>query len=147
MSLSIPETIVSADIYIKETHTDKGRGVFAGKDYAAGDIVEICPVVILHRPFNELPSPLKTLVYDWGNLTTPNSEWGFGLVLGNGSMYNHSNPANLQYEAIIEGPFMRYIAATAIARDQELTINYNNKTGGVDSDNDSWFDRHEIKLL
>jgi tRNA-specific adenosine deaminase 3 len=54
-------TIQSADVYIKDTGTIKGCGAFANRDFAEGEIVEQCPVIILLRPFEQLPPRLKTV--------------------------------------------------------------------------------------
>lgn len=139
------DTIHSPDVYVKDTGTVKGRGAFAQRDFAAGEIVEECPVIILLRPYEQLPLRLKTMVFNWGNLakTSP----CHALALGFGSMYNHDNPASLRYEADTENDAMRYIAARAIKEDEELTINYNASSGGHESEEDTWFQQHQIEVL
>ncbi|MBL4744704.1 MAG: SET domain-containing protein-lysine N-methyltransferase, partial [Cycloclasticus sp.] len=116
-------TLHSADVYIKDTGTIKGRGAFANRDFAEGEIVEQCPIIILLRPYDQLPPRLKTMVFNWGNLasTTPSH----ALALGFGSLYNHDNPANLRYQAVPDDEAINYIATRAIKKDEELTINYN----------------------
>jgi hypothetical protein len=32
-------------VYVKDTGTAKGRGVFALRDFTAGEVIELCPVV------------------------------------------------------------------------------------------------------
>lgn len=44
---------------IKDTGTSKGRGVFALRAYHAGDVVEICPVIVFQCPYNDLPAELR----------------------------------------------------------------------------------------
>ena len=61
------------------------------------------------------------------------------LALGYGSMYKHDNPANLRYEASDDGQYLRFTAAEDIERDAELTINYNDTSGDVRSEDDCWF--------
>ncbi len=138
-------TIHAADVYIKDTGTIKGRGAFAKRDFAEGEIVEQCPVIILLRPFEQLPPRLKTMVFNWGYLakTTPSH----ALALGFGSLYNHDNPANLRYEGAPDDEAIHYIAVRAINKDEELTINYNAGGGSHLSDNDSWFKQHNIAPL
>ena len=138
-------TIHSADIYVKDTGTIKGRGAFANRDFAEGDIVEQCPVIILLRPYDQLPPRLKTVVFNWGNLanTTPSH----ALALGFGSLYNHDNPSNLRYQAATDDEAIHYIATRAIKKDEELTINYNAGGGSHLSDNDTWFQQHNIAIL
>ena len=134
--------IQPADIYVKDTGTIKGRGVFALRDFAQGEVVEQCPVIILLRAYDELPPRIKTMVFNWGNLakTTPS----YALSLGFGSLYNHANPANLLYEARPVDSTIAYIAVRAIKKDEELSINYNAGGGSHVSVADSWFKQHNI---
>lgn len=128
--------------YVRDTGTPKGRGVFASRAIAAGEVVEICAVVVLTAPWRPLPIRLKHYAFDWGNLTKGGK--AIALAMGNGGMYNHANPANLRYEAITDGNYMRYIAVRDIAGDEEMTINYNAIDGGPDSERDSWFKANGI---
>lgn len=134
--------IYPADIYVKDTNTIKGRGVFALRDFAEGEIVEQCPVIILLRAYDQLPPRIQTVVFNWGNLakTTPS----YALSLGSGSLYNHANPANLRYEAMPNDNTIHYIAVREVKKDEELTINYNAGGGSHISDDDTWFRQHNI---
>ena len=137
-SLFPPET------YIKDTGTIKGKGVYANRNYAIGDIIEVSPVIILFAPYSTLPPKLKTRVFNWGNLTQgPASS---ALALGFGSMYNHSNPANVKFKANTENESITFIAEKNISINEELTINYNGPDGSTLSEQDDWFDRHNITL-
>ncbi len=69
------------------------------------------------------------------------------LALGYGSLYNHSNPSNLRYEAGREAHVMRLIAVGDIAAGEELTINYNAGGGGAASEDDWWFKEKGIELV
>jgi SET domain-containing protein len=134
-------------VYIKDTGTEKGRGVFAAKAFANGEIVEICPVILFRMRYNSLPKTIKTLVFDWEVLA--DKPGTHALALGYGSFYNHDNPANLRYEADAENELLRYVTVRDIAVDEELTINYCSE-GGVpisDADDNWWFDDKKIKLI
>lgn len=135
-------SIQPSDIYVKDTGTIKGRGVFALRDFAQGEIVEQCPVIILLRAYEQLPPRIKTIVFNWGNLAKTNPS--FALSLGYGSLYNHDNPANLRYEAVPDNTTIHYIAVRAIKKDEELTINYNAGGGSHVSEEDTWFKQHNI---
>lgn len=139
------DTIHSPDLYIKDTSTVKGRGVFANRVFSEGDIVEIAPVIILLRPFEQLPPRLKTIVFNWSNLAKTNPS--HALALGFGSLYNHDNPANLRYEADVDNQALCYIAVRTIQKDEELTINYNAGGGNHVSEDDNWFKQHNIVPL
>lgn len=138
-------TLYSPDVYIKDTGTLKGRGAFANRDFAEGEIVEKCPVIILLRHFESLPPRIKTIAFNWGNLAKTNPS--HALALGFGSLYNHDNPAKLRYKADPADEAIIFFAVCAINKDEELTINYNASGGSHLSKSDSWFERHNIVPL
>ena len=132
-------------VYVKDTGTPKGRGVFAARRFRAGEVVEECPVVLFKKSFETLHKELKTVVFHWdvpeGAAATQ------ALALGYGSLYNHSNPSNLRYETDGEGLVMRFIAVRNIGAGEELTINYNADEGAHVSDEDWWFEEKGIEQL
>lgn len=133
------------DVYVKNTGTPKGRGVFAARPFGVGEVVEECPVVLFKKPFEVLHKELKTIVFHWelpeGSAATQ------ALALGYGSLYNHANPSNLRYEMDRASLILRLIAVRDINPDEELTINYNADDGGAVSDKDWWFEEKGIKLI
>jgi uncharacterized protein len=133
------------NIYVKDTGTQKGRGVFAARAFSAGEVVEECPVVLLRKPYEVLHKELKTMVFYWevpeGSAATQ------ALALGYGSLYNHANPACLRYEMDSEALLLRLIADRDIEPDEELTINYNADGGAAVSDDEWWFEEKGIKLV
>lgn len=134
--------IDSPAIYIADTGTVKGRGVFAKRSFTAGDVVEIAPVVIV--PPGELPPVLATMLFDWGLLASISRLKVWAFALGYGSLYNHANPANLIYSADCTGPYLRFTAARQIAIGEELSINYNSSDGSTTSTCDHWFISHGL---
>ena len=138
-------TITASLGCIKDTGTAKGRGVFALRAIGAGEVVEVCPAIIVRKPKAMLPPRLRAYVFSWTSL---GGQPGLvAIALGYGSMYNHANPANMRYEAMIESGCMRFIASRDIAADEELTINYNNASGDNRSVKDAWFEAHGITPL
>ena len=91
---------------VAHTGTSKGRGVFATRDHAAGEIVESCPVILFNATFVEIPIEVRRILFNWGVLA--NTRQSHCLALGYGSLYNHGNPANMRYEGdgstTAEGP-------------------------------------------
>jgi hypothetical protein len=129
--------------FIQDTGTPKGRGVFATRSFAIGEIIEMCPVIILHMPFSSLPDELKTHVFDWAVLAdAPDTH---AIALGYGGMYNSDNPANLRYEADKHHRLLRFIAVRPINEGEELTVNYSARGGGAEWHDDNWFERMKIK--
>jgi len=130
-------------IYVGDTGTAKGRGVFANYPIKLHDLVELSPVIVF-RP-HTMPRIVATILFNWGELAQePNTR---AIAFGYGSLYNHANPANLRYEADVEGRAIRFIAVRDIAVDEELTINYNARGGGPVSTDNNWFDIFGITLL
>jgi SET domain-containing protein len=125
-------TLKPPSVYVKDTGTPKGRGVFAARRFGVGDVIEECPVMLLKKPYETLHKELKTIQ---------------ALALGYGSLYNHSNPSNLRYETDGEALLLRLVAVRGIEPDEELTINYNADAGAPVSDEDWWFEEKGIKLV
>jgi hypothetical protein len=136
------EPIAPPLVVVKETGTPKGRGVFAGRDYRAGDLVEESPVVFIEHAFEELPDAMRKMVFNWGALS--GNPAGHALALGYGSLYNHDNPANMRYGADPQRGLLRFVAARDIGRGEELTINYNAVGGGAEWRDDNWFERLDV---
>lgn len=133
-------------VYIKDTGTAKGRGVFAGRAFALDELVEACPVVLFEPlPSRQLPQDIKRIVFGWGNLLDLPYRRP-AIVLGYGSLYNHNNPACLRCEADPINRVLRFIAVRAITADEELTINYNSLANAASTD-DAWFDANGVTLL
>ncbi len=131
-------------VYVADTGSARGRGVFAARAFAAGELVESAPVVLCNGRFEALPAELRALLFDWAHLAGARS--GHALALGYGSLYNHDNPANLRYEAESQRHRLRFVAARDIAVGEELTINYNAAGGGHASAQDNWFERHGVAI-
>lgn len=128
-----------------DTGTGKGMGVFASRDIAPQEVVEVAPVVQLEVDPNRLHEQLRPRVFGWERLAgRPGT---FAIALGYGGMYNHANPANLRYAADLDGEAIRFVAARAIRAGEELTINYNAAGGDISSDDDVWFRCNRIEPI
>ncbi|CDN90114.1 SET domain protein [Hydrogenophaga intermedia] len=131
--------------YIKDTGTPKGRGVFAARSIKAGETVESCPVLLLDIAKFSMPQCIASRVFAWGDLTGEGLQ--SGLALGWGSMYNHSNPANMRFVADPVAGLLNFLAARDIEADEELTINYNASHGDITSTQDNWFEGTGIQPM
>lgn len=130
--------------YIKNTRTAKGRGVYAGRQYHKGEVIEISPVVAFQAKYSSLPLNIYRILYDWeGTGKIPTS----AIALGHGSLFNHDNPANMRFKVQYKKKQITYIAVRDIALDEELTINYNSENGESEWPHDTWFDEMGIKRL
>ena|ERR1700756_2917227 len=133
---------LSARVELRDTGTTKGRGVFALQAFRAGDVIEVCPVVIFETPSEAMPEVIDRLMFDWEVLANrPGTD---ALALGYGSLYNDDNPANMRYEAIPAEAVLRFIAVRDIKYNEELTINYSARGGGATWHDDNWFDGKKV---
>lgn len=149
----MPTKIHPPEVYVMDTGTRKGRGVFAARPFEAGELVEVSPVIVIPNPKSLVSPPpqikvdfirgMKVLLFNWSGLAKAS---GRALALGYGSLYNSANPSNLRYEADPKLPAIRFIAYRDIAADEELTINYSASGGGVESPDYHWFTEMEIEV-
>jgi len=118
-------TISSPSVVVKDTD-HKGRGVFALKKFVSGEIVEACPVVyIAPKERTHLEKTiLAYYIYPWTS-----TRCGV-MVLGYGSIYNHSFTPNAQWEQDFKEKTMIYRAIKPIQIGEEILVNYN----GYDED-------------
>lgn len=123
-------------LYVTQSNIE-GRGVFTTSDIEADSLLEICPVVII--PKKDLEVIHHTILHDyyyyWGE-----DEKDGCIVLGFGSMYNHSSSPNAYCIADEENKTFNYYALRCIEAGEEITVNYN---GDAKGDKALWFDVKE----
>lgn len=97
------------------------RGVFADKKFKRGDIIEACPVIpISEKDFIKLKgTALENYPFSWKERETC-------IVLGYGSLYNHSDTPNIDW---VDYPdhLKVFFALRDIKKGEELFFNYNNE--------------------
>lgn len=96
----------------------KGRGVFATRSFARGEVVETAPVLIL-PPGQDAQldgTVLESYVFAWRDTVA--------IALGFGSIYNHSWESNLEYQKRFDEGLIEFVALRDIAAGEELTTNY-----------------------
>ncbi len=115
-----------------ETTMNKGRGVFACADIAAGALLEEAHVIEIPK---EQVSLLKsTFLFNYYFKWSQNSA---AIGLGYASLYNHSYTPNARYVKKMGVGTIAFLALEEIKKDQEITINYN---GHPDDKAPVWFD-------
>lgn len=104
---------------VEYTKRPGGDYTIVGKSqFAKGEVVEICPVVLVGEICKTIDR-VKDLIFE---LDKNKSQWG--LVLGYGSLYRHSNEPNLDYAYNPKSRQMYFITSRPIKMNEELTINY-----------------------
>jgi SET domain-containing protein len=127
------DTICPGAVYVSGSHRH-GRGVFAGRCFGAGDVIEECPVLPVFEDQVEALDSTELYGYSF--------EWqdGVAMALGYGSLYNHSWTPNARYDHDYERSLVVYTALRTIAPDEEITVNY---AGDPDGRIELWFDIKE----
>lgn len=118
-------------VYVAASPID-GVGVFAARAFAAGEVVECCPVVVCPPPDEQRieQTRLRGLYFTW-------KDDAIALALGYGSLYNHSWEPNAAYELDHRREVVRFRALRAVEAGDEVTVNY---TGDPDGRGELWFD-------
>jgi uncharacterized protein len=95
----------------------KGRGVFAGQNIARGELVEICPVVVL--PVSDVRGKLDDYVFCWDE-----NKRLYAIGLGFASLYNHSRKPNIEIELHPERQEIWFRAIKPVDAGSELVHDY-----------------------
>ena len=123
-----------ADLIVKQSGS-RGRGVFAARQFQAGEVIEVCPVIALSS--DDVAQLDKTRLYDyyfgWGADNT-----GGAIALGFGSLYNHSYAPNAAYRKSEADGTISIVALKSIAPDDEILFKYNN--GDTENCGPLWFE-------
>ncbi|MEZ5963247.1 MAG: SET domain-containing protein [Planctomycetota bacterium] len=110
----------------------RGRGVFATRGFAAGEVIERAAVIVFPRAdVRSLQGTLLDSYWFWWD------EACNAAALGCGSLYNHAAPANARFARDVEAPALVFLAARPIAVGEEITINYG---GEPDDPSPTWFE-------
>lgn len=107
-------------VQVKKSIVASGNGVFALKSFKKNEVIEICPAIFL--PMNEFNHLRKTKMFYYFFEYT-NKE--FAVVLGYGSLYNHSYKPNAQYRFNFKKRIMTVKAIKKIKAGEEIFFNYN----------------------
>ncbi len=103
----------------------RGRGVFCHHDIPADALIEVCPVIVL--PKGDLEHVHRSHLHDYYFLWEHEGETA--IALGYGSLYNHAEPNNADYEMHFDERTLHVIATRKIPAGEEICIDY---TDGVD---------------
>ncbi len=95
------------------------RGLLAVADIRKGQVIERCPVILVdirHEPLVK-QTVLKRYYYEW-------NARHHCVVLGYGSLYNHSFQPNVRYRFNYKDQCLVCSALRDIAASEELFVNY-----------------------
>ncbi|HET9106794.1 MAG TPA: SET domain-containing protein-lysine N-methyltransferase [Steroidobacteraceae bacterium] len=141
------EKLSSPEVDVRFTGTPRGLGVYAAREFKAGELVENCPVIVFEeKDWDRLPKLLRVRLFNWSQLINkPPGQ--HALALGYGSIYNSANPANMKYSGVRSTSMLMFSTIRAAHAGEELTINYDMR-GGVNWESESaWGNGNNIELL
>ena len=118
--------ILSWKTFVSKSQIPKaGRGVFASKNIKKGELIEVCPVIKMSRndPSNVDGAALVEYFFHFG--ATQTSTTAIAVVLGHGSLYNHSYEPNATYKKKPADKTVEFFALKNIKKGEEITTNYN----------------------
>ncbi|MBC6368329.1 SET domain-containing protein-lysine N-methyltransferase [Algoriphagus sp. AK58] len=110
----------NTDLYISSTES-KGRGVFAGRCFRKGELIERCCIIELDQGdhYRFAGNILERYVFLWDK-----RKKSLALALGFGSLYNHSPEPNCSYTREINQKILTFRARQDILPHEEITIHY-----------------------
>lgn len=99
----------------------KGRGVFTSKVLKKGELIEICPVIeVSYKDHQKLVGNiLENYTFVWNT-----RKKSAAILLGFGSLYNHSTKPNADYIKRLKDGTMVFKAVKTIKKGEEITIDY-----------------------
>jgi len=95
--------------------------VLSKTQFAKGEIIEICPIIFVGYEAKAIDR-IKDFIFEIEKTGAKGGMWG--LVLGYGSLYKHSETPNVEYAYNRANRQMYFMAARTIQAHEELTINY-----------------------
>ncbi|OGM08525.1 hypothetical protein A2Z67_02225 [Candidatus Woesebacteria bacterium RBG_13_36_22] len=128
----------SDKVYISKSGIlNAGRGVYARRDIKKGEIIERCPIIDVPRGdmSNLKESILVTYFFYYGK-----NKKRLAIVLGFGSIYNHSYKPNATYKIKQKDMIVDFIALHNIKKDDEITFNYSHCGNLKDQKRPLWFE-------
>ena len=109
----------------------KGRGVFADRRFAKGELIERAPVAVV--PTCQWYYIEKTLLVDYCYCWEDEMAVAFGRIM----ILNHSYCPNAYYEKRLEDRIIELVALCDIEDGEEILVNYN---GDPADDSPVWFE-------
>ncbi|GFN31948.1 SET domain-containing protein [Paenibacillus xylaniclasticus] len=121
-------------IEIKTSKLSQGefnRGVFATRHITKGELIHVAPVLTYPNEQHKLieQTILADYVFNYGANHS-------AVLLGYGSLFNHSYSPNATYELNFDNLSVDFYAYTDIQAGEEILINYN---GDEECDDPLWF--------
>ena len=112
-----------------------GRGVFAAQKIKKGEVIEVCPLIIV--PKSDMSNLRESILVTYFFYFGKNKE-RLAVAFGSGSIYNHSYTPNATYQIRVKKKTIDFIAIKDIKKNEEITFNYS--FGNPKNKNPLWFE-------
>ena len=112
----------------------KGRMVCTAHAVSPGEVIEVCPLIIL--PASETSTIHQTKIHDY-YFIWPDESGRTCIALGYGSLYNHSSRPNADVTFDLTDHTMIISCIKPIAAGEEISIDYQ---GGIKGAPELWFE-------
>jgi len=96
-----------------------GLGVFATAPIAKGEVIELCPYIVIDDDDLQEANRLNDYLYN-----SPDRVGDYLCVMGFGMLYNHGNPANAEWQIDDDNRFVRFSALCDIEAGAEIVHDY-----------------------
>ena len=107
-------------LYVSDSDT-AGRGVFSAQDIDPGDLIEVCPVIVI--PGKDTAAIHATVLHDY-YFIWPDGEDSIAILLGYGSLYNHADPPNAKVYFDLEHHSVEIRCVRPVRAGEEIYIHY-----------------------
>lgn len=98
-----------------------GRGVFAGRPFHRGEVIETCPVIPVAKP--DVAKLVETILDKY--LFLWDEEQGTCCIaLGFGSLYNHSSKPNATAVRLLNRNEIEFVALRDIEEGEQILTDY-----------------------
>ncbi len=130
--------LTSDKVYVSKSEIlNAGRGVYARRDIKKGEIIERCPIIEV--PKNDTSNLKESVLVTYFFYFGKNKEQ-VAIVLGFGSIYNHSDKPNTTYKIKRKDKIIDFIALDDIKKNDEITFNYYNCSNPKSKKSPLWFE-------
>ncbi len=113
---------------VKFISIKKGRGVFAKKNIAKGDTIDVAHILLISNNDWDLieDTVLSNYSFEWDDPKCI-GEYESAISLSISQFINHSYNPNVKYRYNYENKSIEYITLRDISKGEEITVNY----GGI----------------
>ena len=102
--------------YLIVRKNNKGRGVYAGRRFYRGDLVEDCPVLLLRQSDGQ--GVIGKYWWQW------EGKFKYAIALGKMSLFNHSPQPNVGVRRLFKQNKIILKALRTIQKNEEFLIDY-----------------------